>query len=316
MADGKAQSSAEPELAQPAIIAAVPGGSAPSREEVLLIGSAGNLVSIVTHPAAPRGGAPAVVFLNAGVIHRVGPHRLHVTLARDLAAKGYAAVRVDLSGIGDSRPLSGDLAFRERAVADTRATMDEATALGAARRFVLFGLCSGADNALATALADDRVAGVVLVDPYTYSTVGSKARRVISVVRSLGGPRHIAAWGFGIAERRVRARVAALRAHASSRGRARRDEPARQNGREVPPRDVFGAQLAAIERRGVKILAIYSGTHGERYNHPDQVFDVFPHLRGKIERQYFPDVNHTFTELAAQRRIRATVTDWVSRHFS
>jgi|GEM_PF-154105 len=354
MAVGKVQSSAEPDLASSTMITALPDGGAASREEVLLIGSAGNLMSIITRPAtartraaeavraapAPsaavelrsdagvnpgtegvRAGAegaqpPTVIFLNAGVIHRVGPHRLHVTLARELAAGGSTAIRVDLSGIGDSRPLSGDLSFRQRSVSDARATMDEATAAGAAPRFVLFGLCSGADNAVATALADDRVVGVVLVDPFTYPTLPSVARKVAVMVRRLGGPRRVVLWGAGIVARRARGQMEAIKRRVKQGGRpAEAEEEPAQNGREVPPKDVFGAQLGALERRGVKILALYSGTHGDRYNHPDQVFEMFPHLRGKIERQYYPDVNHTFTELAAQRRLRATVTDWVNRQF-
>jgi hypothetical protein len=55
---------------------------------------------------------PAVMFvlLNAGAVHRQGPFRLYVHLARRLAALGFSCVRFDQPGIGDSlqaaeRPL-------------------------------------------------------------------------------------------------------------------------------------------------------------------------------------------------------------------
>ncbi|MBZ0238707.1 MAG: hypothetical protein K8M05_40730, partial [Deltaproteobacteria bacterium] len=84
-------------------------------------------------------------------------------------------------------------------------------------------------------------------------------------------------------------------------------------GREVPPPAVFRAQLAALVAREVAVLAVYSGALGVRYNHADQVFELFPELRGKIDRAYFPDANHMFTELDAQAALTRTVLDWCER---
>ena len=74
-------------------------------------------------------------------------------------------------------------------------------------------------------------------------------------------------------------------------------------------------QLEAIAERGVKVLAVYSGAHGPGYNHEDQLFEVFPELRGKIDRAYFPNANHTFTELAQQANLIDAVTDWIATRF-
>ena len=66
------------------------------------------LIAITT--VAPRrraeAGQPWVVLLNAGIIHRIGPNRLYVQLARRLASRGHAVLRFDLAGIGDSEPPS------------------------------------------------------------------------------------------------------------------------------------------------------------------------------------------------------------------
>jgi hypothetical protein len=72
-------------------------------------------------------------------------------------------------------------------------------------------------------------------------------------------------------------------------------------------------QLQALVERGVKILAVYSGIHGTNYNHEDQLFELFPELRGKIDRAFFPHANHTFTELDVQAQLLDTVSTWIAR---
>src|SRR5882724_3373080 len=122
------------------------------RDEVLRFGPEGQLVGIVSHPpeanspARPttmRGSGLSFIVLNAGVLHRVGPHRLHVVLARRIAAGGIASLRLDLGGIGDSMASSDAATFRDSAVADTRAAMTGLTHTLGSERFVLFGVCSG-----------------------------------------------------------------------------------------------------------------------------------------------------------------------------
>jgi hypothetical protein len=283
------------------------------RDEVLQLGSEGQLVGILSHPpdgaagaAGERTDAPAIIILNAGVLHRVGPHRLHVGLARQIAARGNPSLRLDLGGIGDSIASSDATTFRDSAVADTRTAM---TGLGAAqglRRFVLFGVCAGADNAIATALVDDRVAGIVLVDPHTYPTRRSKLRDLRVRVANRGSLREVVRWGLRVSERRLRLAIA--------RARGVGDPPA--EGREPPPVETFRAELAQLVERGVRILAVYSGIHGAGYNETDQLFELFPELRGRMDHVYFPDANHTFTELTAQRELIATVTAWIDRRFA
>ncbi|HWU86414.1 MAG TPA: hypothetical protein VN253_04040, partial [Kofleriaceae bacterium] len=87
-------------------------------------------------------------------------------------------------------------------------------------------------------------------------------------------------------------------------------------GREPPPIATFRAQLATLVDRGVAIFAAYSGIHRERYNHPDQLFELFPELRGRVDRAYFPLANHTFTELDVQAELIAAVTRWISTRFA
>lgn len=267
-------------------------------ERVAWFGDEENLVAIVSEPSTP-GSVPQVLILNAGVLHRVGPHRLHVSLARRLAAAGHRVARLDLSGIGDSRALPGRLTFRESSVADIRTTLDSLEAEGDAADFILFGICSGADNALAAAEVDPRIRGLVLVDPPAYATPGSKLRhargRLLARRTWLRLPVRIA--------RAMSRRIAAV-------FKTRSSVPADEGGRELPPMEEYRRQLNALVQRDIRILAIYSGVQGVRYNHQDQLFEAFPELKGKLDCAYFPQANHTFTELSAQAALQARVVGW------
>jgi pimeloyl-ACP methyl ester carboxylesterase len=283
------------------------------RDEVIRLGPEGQLVGIVSHPpgvnlpgrpdrmgkTAP---GPSFIILNAGVLHRVGPHRLHVALARRIAAAGMPGLRLDLGGIGDSIASSDAATFRDSAVADTRVAMTGLTEALGSVRFVLFGVCSGADNALATALVDDRVAGVVLVDPPAYPTRRGQLRDLRMRIAQRGSMLEVVRWGKQVAERRLRLAIAML-------GRSAAEDPPSE-GRELPPVATFGARLTTLVDRGVQILAVYSGIHGPRYNQPDQIFEVFPALRGRLDHRYYADANHTFTELEGQAELIDDVTTW------
>ena len=130
----------------------------------------GRLVGTLAEPI-DGGSAPlTAVFLNAGAIRRVGPHRLWVDAARRWARDGVASLRLDLEGIGDSDgdgELFSDVAHfhGEQFFAQTRDALDALEAAGIGSRFVLVGLCSGAYWAFHAALADDRVAAALMINP-------------------------------------------------------------------------------------------------------------------------------------------------------
>ena len=136
-------------------------------EHTTLFGRHRSLVSVVT-PATdhePHGNLLGALLLNAGVVHRIGPNRMSVRIARVLAATGVTSVRFDLSGLGDSPPRRDRLSFGDAAVEDTQDVMSQLEQTYGVRRFVLIGLCSGGAVSFKTALADERVVGMVLTNP-------------------------------------------------------------------------------------------------------------------------------------------------------
>jgi dienelactone hydrolase len=112
-----------------------------------------------------------VILLNAGAIHRIGMNRLYVSLARRWAASGARALRLDISGIGDSPadPSAGEnRVYSPHAVSDVTAALDYLEGSRAGDRLAIIGLCSGAYAAFHAALADSRVASVTLINPQTF----------------------------------------------------------------------------------------------------------------------------------------------------
>ncbi len=130
----------------------------------------GRLAGIATEPREGATAPLTAVFLNAGSIRRVGPHRLWVDAARRWAAQGIPSLRIDLEGIGDSdgdENLFNDVAhFHDARFAEqTCAALDRLEQAGLGSRFLLVGLCSGAYWAFHALLADERVAAALMINP-------------------------------------------------------------------------------------------------------------------------------------------------------
>ena len=89
------------------------------------------------------------------------------------------------------------------------------------------------------------------------------------------------------------------------------DQPEPSEGRELPPRPVYRDMLRRLLDRRVQIFAIFSGALRERYNHADHLYELFPEVRGRIDRAYFPAANHMFTEGAARAALITAATDWI-----
>lgn len=143
-------------------------------ERALLFGPECSLLGILTGGGARSAQAPAVgvIVLNAGFLHRIGPNRLHVKIARHLAALGLTVLRFDLSGIGDSAARRDGLGYAESTEAETRAAMDLLERECGLRQFVLMGICSGADSILRLVRRDPRIVGIVPIESLTFETRG------------------------------------------------------------------------------------------------------------------------------------------------
>ena len=90
------------------------------RERAVLFGRERSLVGVSCRPVQSEGERPVIIFLNSGIVHRIGGNRIYVTLARALAEGGFSSLRFDLAGVGDSLilPNSPFMTSQERSVVD------------------------------------------------------------------------------------------------------------------------------------------------------------------------------------------------------
>lgn len=117
-----------------------------------------------------------VLVVVGGPQYRVGSHRQFVMLARAIADAGYAVLRFDYRGMGDS---SGESRSFDAINDDIRAAVDALTAaVPAVRNVVIFGLCDAASAALLYSGCDPRVGGLVLANPWVRSDAGAAAAYV------------------------------------------------------------------------------------------------------------------------------------------
>ena len=155
------------------------------KESVVKFGPKQTLVGVLSEPEAGHEiqGSPIAVILNAGIIHRVGPFRLHVQLARRLVSQGFRVFRLDMSGLGDSQIRVGKLSADERAKRDVEDAFDALSTRLGVDRFVLIGLCAGAYNSHRVSVADERVVGAVFMDGIVFRTLGFYLRDMLRFLR-------------------------------------------------------------------------------------------------------------------------------------
>jgi hypothetical protein len=285
------------------------------KERALLFGETKSLTGVITEPASPPDPArPAVVFLDAGVLHHVGPNRVHVRLARELAREGFLSLRFDFSGLGDSRPRRDAVPFAESVVIETRKAMDVLAARGA-RSFLLFGICSGADAALRVALSDPRVAGAALVEPYLVAGPGyllyayrRKLLNPLSWLRLLRGRSEL--WA-ALAARRPPPPGEPSPAPLGPEG-ASPAPGAAEVSLILPSRPEIARQVRSLADRGVGLCFVYA-REGPAYH--NWLGLLRREVRGALARGTarvlaIARTDHVFTPRAAQDQLVAAVRDW------
>lgn len=280
-------------------------------ERPVMIGADRSLIGIVCEPDGPWSTSrPAMIMLNAGLIHRVGPNRLHVRLARQLATRGFVSLRLDLSGRGDSDPRRDGLSFAESGPVEAAEAMRYLEETKGVRRFVLLGICSGAAAAAEVAHGDHRVAGAVVIEGGVYPTTRFYRRYYVKrFFRARTWWNMIT--GTNAMGRRLRRML------------GRPAPPAANEGEMVSsmalPESTKTAVAAALQQmadRDVELLAVFSGSTKE-YNYPGQLQEAFAtvNFRGHLEESYYPQADHTFTRLSNQDVLVDRVLQWMQLKF-
>jgi len=295
-------------------------GGARVRESALWLDAGGaRLFGVLTTPQAGHAPARAVVMLNAGSVHHIGPNRLWVRLARRWAARGVVVLRLDIAGIGDSPAARGGA---ENVVYPSHATRDIAAALAflqrevGARELHLLGLCSGAYHAFKAAVAGQAVASAVVVNPLTFfwkegmklnvdlqdaDTLQMTARYRRALWRSETW-RRLLRWRLDL---RTIGRAVARRAWDSLRHRGR--ELARTL--HIMTHDDLAAELNAAAEHGTRIAFVFaSGDPGRKLLELQGGRAVRRLLdQRRISIDLIDGADHTFTRAEARERLVAVL---------
>ncbi len=286
------------------------------QEDPVYFGSRRSLAGIVTLVPGRLGGGPNpfVILLNSGRVHRVGPNRMYVGLARTLAAKGFAVLRFDFSGIGDSCDDSTGRRFHEWARQDVQEAIDYLQGAYGAERCILFGICSGAQVGFACMDGDPRVVGAVLVESLPLHR--QKLRQSFSTS------------GHGALLRTYRANLASpaswlrVLTGRSDLKRLRAALVQRIRGCLTPgakplwsPEDL-AAEWRFLEQRPIPLLLVYA-EWGETLDLYRATVDA---ALQRLPQPVRPEVrviqgaNHTFVPLHSQVALTRAVVDWITGH--
>lgn len=285
-------------------------------ERAVQFGASGTLFGIATHASSQDTADPAqpvLLLASSGSVHSVGPNRLYVQVAREMALKGIRVLRVDLPGIGDSAPADGQQENHPYphspmepiadAVAFARSTLG-------ARDVFAAGICSGAYHSFKAAVAGQALGRIVVINPLTFfwkpgmslaqpayqdTAEMMRYRRTglsaASLRKLFTGKVDLANLG-GILGRHFRRRAASMSRNV-----------ARSLGARL--RDDLVSELRAIERQGTRLHFVFSRTDpGHALLMQDARAEVDRLLRtGTITIDFVDHADHTFTPRAAQRSL-------------
>lgn len=256
-------------------------------DEVLAL-DGGLAYGILTRATGPARGV-TLVLLNAGLIHRPGPFRFHVHLARTLAADGYNVFRFDQPRIGDAgngiHATTGAL-FKQ--------VLDTLQASTGDTQFGIGGICSGADQAWRLALADSRVRSLLLIDGMTVHDIWFRVGQLRLMLS-----RGISQWP-GMLKRFLASRS--------------EDAPGVMDFRDWSEPARFRAEAQALLQRGVRILGLYTGGVSYYLLHRRQLDATF----GKWRRHpgmtlvFWPDVDHILFSTVHRERVIQRIRTWVA----
>lgn len=288
-------------------------------EELRRFGAGERLVGVLTRPvgaAEPGFDRPALLILNTGATHRVGPGRAAVELARAAARHGIATLRMDLGGIGDSDLPPGEQRpdiYRRSALDEVRAGLGLLAQEGW-QRVVAVGVCSGAFMAFHAARSEPNLVGLVLVNlprfawrPF-HPLVFVRTRAILAMLTQVG------IWCQGLRGRgdlvpamqvlseRLAARLALRLPRAARHLAARLSRP--------------GRWLALLARRGVRTLVLYAAQDPGL-----PLFDrVIEGRRGRLaggmlEVEIVAEANHAFSDPTSRAILVARTLAHLDRHW-
>ena len=284
-------------------------------EQIVQFGPKRSLCGVVTRPAGQATRLPVIIF-NTGIIHRVGHHRIYVTLSRKLAAEGHPVIRFDFGGVGDSPIQYEDMPTLDGNLASIDDVCNWVEQNLGQSRVILMGLCSGADHSIIYASKHKQVAGVVLLDPSIPRTFRFY---VNDFMRRARRPKVWTNLATGQGKTWARIRRMGVRPDPRIEPEVQGDEPFAPAELESPEAIEFleSTYRNAIEN-GTELLAVFTGGHYYQHNYRRQILDALPNVdfKNQLELHYYAESDHTFTYERDRERLFTVLDNWLDRKFA
>ncbi len=272
------------------------------KEEVFRYAESNRGFGMVSLPEDPSN-APVAVLLNAGLISREGPHRLNVLVCRSLAHLGYIAIRVDLSGKGDTPQREG-MSNRESVALDWTHIKSAINDRFGKRNLLLVGLCSGADNAIKIAADEKDVRGLVIIDPVSPKDKDFQKREFLSKITN---PHKWLNLPFSFLTR-IR-RATGIEEDTHQEMAALRDEPTLE--------DLTNCINHIVSCQG-KVLAVFTSQASYHYNEHGQFTRTLniPGFETCCTEIHWPLVDHIFIVQAHRERLVGEIAQWADKNLN
>jgi hypothetical protein len=264
-------------------------------EQAIVFGKFDHLLGVANIAETAQINDTAMILITAGMLHNVGPYRMYVDIARKLAEQGMSSLRFDISGIGDSLGVGTAGKSIDRAATEASEAMDYLAEKYGIKHFILFGLCSGADDSIQAALNDKRVKGVITLDGLGYKTLQFKLRHALLLAKKMLRPEK---W---------------INKFNSLGGGSKLAPASLAMGTDVReyPDTVEQAteELQQLIDRNTQLHFIYTGgTY--YYNYARQFYDMLPDVnwKGTESTEFFPHMDHVVTLCEDRKQLVDHVT--------
>lgn len=263
-----------------------------------------SLVGILAKPKTPAD--IGLVLVVGGPQTRVGSHRQFVLLSRELATRGYAVLRFDYRGMGDSSGARRDFEGVSADIAAAINTLQQR--VPEVKRIALWGLCDGASAALLYCheTSDPRVTALCLLNPWVRSeaTLAKTQVKHYYIQRLRQREFWIKLLSGKVAFGALGGFVAKLRQSAVTPSTRRKDS------------GTFQQRMAQAWRGfGGQILLVLSGddyTAKEFLEHAE-IDEAWKGLLGlhNVQRYDMPGVDHTFSSASSRKLVEHSTLDWL-----
>jgi pimeloyl-ACP methyl ester carboxylesterase len=284
------------------------------KERAQLFGKSRSLVGVISYPPDDciDPDKPALLLLNAGLVHHVGPNRLYVRLARHMAEQGFVVVRFDFSGLGDSPVRTDSMPYQQSTLQECMEVMDDLTADSGIERFCLMGISSGALVSLRVVLEDPRVVGAGILNPHGFADASKWVDHVenLSAGRIYAGNLlRLGSWRKALTGKTNYRRLGGAAWYALSHRFKKQETVSNVAGGVAPKLKEF------LELKS-RILLLFSGT--------DRSIDNFREILGSrwdqgldsnIDKVVIPEANHTFSSPQHQTEVIQIIQRWMQKNW-